>query len=83
VFQIAAEVAAPLSQCKKVTMVTSGKGDVGASKLTGEVFDIIERLPKMVEGMTGVELSKVSTSIRSRSNVIVDKDYEGLDLKCV
>ena len=57
--QIAAEVAAPLAQCKKVTLVSSGKGDVGAAKLTGEVFDIIERMPKMVESMTGVDLSKV------------------------
>ena len=59
--QIAAEVAAPLAQCKKVTLVSSGKGDVGAAKLTGEVFDIIERMPKMVESMTGVDLSKVRT----------------------
>jgi hypothetical protein len=52
-------VAAPLSQAKKVTMVSSGKGDVGASKLTGEVFDIMERLPLVVQGMTGVDISKV------------------------
>jgi len=55
-------VAAPLTQCKKVTLVSSGKGDVGASKLTGEVFDIIERMPKLVEGMTGVDLTKVCLS---------------------
>jgi flotillin len=56
--KVAAEVAAPLSQAKKVTMVSSGKGDVGASKLTGEVFDIMERLPLVVQGMTGVDISK-------------------------
>ena len=44
-----------------MTLVSSGKGDVGAAKLTGEVFDIIERMPKMVESMTGVDLSKVRT----------------------
>ena len=32
--QVAAEVAAPLSQAKKITMASSGKGDVGVSKLT-------------------------------------------------
>jgi len=63
--QIAAEVAAPLAQCKKVTLVSSGKGDVGAAKLTGEVFDIIERMPKMVESMTGVDLSKIVKSASS------------------
>lgn len=56
---MAAEVAAPLSQTKKVVMVSSGKGDVGAAKLTTEVIEVMERLPKMVETMTGVDISKV------------------------
>jgi len=55
-----AEVAAPLSQTKKVTMVSSGKGELGAAKITGEVMDIVERLPQVVESMTGVDMSKVS-----------------------
>ncbi|XP_071948100.1 flotillin-1-like isoform X1 [Antedon mediterranea] len=56
--RVAAEVAAPLAQAKKVTMVSSGKGDVGASKLTGEVMDIMDRLPKLVQSMTGVDIHK-------------------------
>jgi hypothetical protein len=40
-----AEIAAPLAQTKKITMVSSGKGDVGVEKLTGEVLDIMEKLP--------------------------------------
>lgn len=58
--QIAAEISAPLSNCKKVTMVSSGKGDVGALKLTGEVMAIMEKLPKVVEGLTGVDIHRVS-----------------------
>jgi len=42
-----------------VKMVSIGKGDVGASKLTGEVLDVMERLPKTVEGLTGVDVTKV------------------------
>ena len=57
---MAAEVAAPLSQAKKITMVSSGKGDVGVSKLTNEVFDVMSKLPHVVEGMTGVDISKVT-----------------------
>ena len=57
--QIAAEVAAPLSQAKKVTMVSTGKGDVGAAKLTGEVLDVVEKMPLLVQNMTGVDISKV------------------------
>ena len=41
-------------------MVSSGKGDMGASKVTGEVLKIMESLPQVVESMTGVDISKVS-----------------------
>lgn len=56
--KIAAEIAAPLAQAKKITMVTSGKGDVGAAKLTSEVLEVVGKLPEMVENLTGVNISK-------------------------
>lgn len=60
--QVAAEVAAPLSQAKKVTMVSSGQSELGAAKLTGEVMEIITRVPSMVKNMTGVDVTKVGFS---------------------
>jgi hypothetical protein len=36
-WQVAAEVAAPLSQVKKITMVSDGTGEIGAGRITGEV----------------------------------------------
>lgn len=59
--KVAAEVAAPLSQAKKLTMVSSGNSEVGAAKLTGEVMEIITRVPGMVKNMTGVDVTKVNT----------------------
>lgn len=58
--QIAAEVAAPLSQCKKIVMVSNGKCDIGANKVTGEILEIVANLPKSVEALTGIDISKVS-----------------------
>ena len=58
-YQIAAEVAAPLSQAKKITMISSGKGDVGAAKLTSEVLEIVEKMPGVVQSLTGVDIAKV------------------------
>ena len=58
-FQVAAEVAAPLSQAKKITMVSSGQGDIGASKLTGEVLSIVSKVPEVVKNLTGVDIIKV------------------------
>ncbi|EEB17629.1 Flotillin-1, putative [Pediculus humanus corporis] len=56
--KIAAEVAAPLSQAKKITMVSSGGSEVGAAKLTGEIMSIVSRVPDVVKSMTGVDISK-------------------------
>ncbi|XP_018020903.1 flotillin-1 isoform X2 [Hyalella azteca] len=56
--KIAAEVAAPLSQAKKITMISSSKSEVGAAKLTGEVMDIVSRVPEMVHKMTGIDVAK-------------------------
>jgi len=43
----------------EVKMISIGDGDIGAAKMTGEVLDIMTRVPKMVNEMTGVDVSKV------------------------
>lgn len=56
--KMAAEVAAPLAQAKKITMVSSGDGEVGAAKLTGEVLDIMAKVPNLVKNLTGIDMAK-------------------------
>jgi len=55
--RIAAECSAPLLNCQKIRVVSSGQGDIGAAKLTGEIVDIMTRLPDLVEKNTGVSLT--------------------------
>jgi len=55
--QVAAEVSAPLANTEKITMVSTGDGPIGASKVTDEVLSIMNSLPTMVKGMTGVDIS--------------------------
>jgi flotillin len=55
--KIAAEVAAPLSQAKKISMVSDGSGEIGAAKLTGEVLTIMTSVPGMVKNLTGVDIT--------------------------
>ena len=59
--QMVAEVAAPLTEgTKGIKLVATGSdAQIGAAKLTGEVLDIVERLPQVINNMTGVDLSKV------------------------
>lgn len=56
--KIAAEVSAPMAQTNKITMVASGDGPVGASRVTSEVLDIMGNLPEVVEKMTGVNITQ-------------------------
>ena len=58
---MAAEVAAPISQVGKVTMVgfPDGKEGLGPARLTGEVLGIVEQIPLAVEQMTGHKVATV------------------------
>merc|ERR1719229_1301554 len=55
--QVAAEVSGPISQAKKITMVATGDGPVGANRMTGEVLEIMGSLPETVKKMTGVDIT--------------------------
>lgn len=55
--KLTAEVAAPLSQCNKIVMVSSGKSEIGASRLTGEILDIVAKVPQVVTQLTGVNVT--------------------------
>lgn len=57
---MAEEISKPLCEANKVTMVSSGGGEVGAAKLSCEVLDIMTRLPETVEKLTGVSISQVT-----------------------
>ncbi|KAG5856243.1 hypothetical protein ANANG_G00005980 [Anguilla anguilla] len=59
---IAEEISRPLCATQKLTMVSSGGSEVGAAKLTGEVLEIMTRLPAAVEKLTGVNISQVTGS---------------------
>jgi len=39
-------------------MVSSGSGEVGAAKLTGEVLSIVARIPELVKQMTNIDISR-------------------------
>ncbi|KAM5262471.1 flotillin-1 isoform 3-T3 [Ctenodactylus gundi] len=59
--QVAEEISGPLTSANKITLVSSGSGTVGAAKVTGEVLDILSRLPENVEKLTGVSISQVNS----------------------
>merc|ERR1712226_1014391 len=56
--QVAAEIAAPLNNAKKIDMIASGDGEIGASRVANEVLMIMQQIPKVVEGMTGIDITE-------------------------
>ncbi|NXK24640.1 FLOT1 protein, partial [Arenaria interpres] len=57
--QVAEAVAQPLLETKRVTLVAGGSGDIGVSRLPGEILDVVTRLPAAVEALTGVSVTQV------------------------
>merc|ERR1712236_55242 len=55
--KVAAEVAGPISETNKITMVSTGDGPIGASRVTNEVLEIMGSLPDTVKKMTGVDIT--------------------------
>ena len=62
--QMAAEVSAPLSKCDKITMVSTGDGEVGIAKLSNEIIRVIEGLPEIVTSLTGQDMKSYVSSKR-------------------
>ncbi len=57
---IAGKISEPLAKTEKIVIINSGNGPGGgASKLTGDVTQIISQLPPVLESLTGVKFEKL------------------------
>jgi flotillin len=58
--EVAGKVSEPLSKTEKIVIINSGNSSGGgASKLTGDVTQIISQLPPVLESLTGVKFEKL------------------------
>jgi len=55
--EIAKAISEPLSKLDKIVMIESD-GKLGASKITGQIAEILAQLPEVVESLTGADLKK-------------------------
>ena len=60
--KVAAEVASPLQKANKITMISDANSEIGASKLTQEVLDIMTMVPNTVAKATGVDVASQMTN---------------------
>ena len=58
--EIAGKISEPLSKTERMVIINSGNGSGGgASKITGDVTQIISQLPPVLESLTGVRFEKL------------------------
>jgi flotillin len=58
--EIAGKISEPLAKMEKMVIINSGQGPGGgASKLTGDVTQIVSQLPPVIESLTGIKFEKL------------------------
>ncbi len=58
--EVAGKISEPLSKTDKIVIINSGSGPGGgASKLTGDITQIISQLPPVIESLTGIRFEKL------------------------
>jgi flotillin len=64
--EIAGKISEPLSKTEKMVIINSGNGvGGGASKLTGDVTQIVAQLPPVIESLTGIKFEKLLEQVPS------------------
>jgi flotillin len=62
--QVVAAISEPLAKTDKIVVISNGSdGTVGASRLTGDIANIVSQVPATVEALTGVNLLEFIRSL--------------------
>ena len=68
---IAGRISEPLAKTEKIVIINSGSGPGGgASKLTGDITQIISQLPPVLESLTGVKFEKLLQQVPALRNAM-------------
>ena len=69
--EVAGKVSEPLSKTEKIVIINSGSGaGGGASKLTGDITQIISQLPPVIESLTGIKFEKLLAQVPALKNAM-------------
>ena len=58
--EVAGKISEPLAKTDRITIISSGDSTgAGASKITGDITNIMAQLPAVIESLTGVQLQRL------------------------
>ena len=76
--EVAGRISEPLSKTEKMVIINSGNGvGGGASKITGDVAQIISQLPPVLESLTGVKFEKLLEQVPALRKAMGKEDTKG------
>jgi flotillin len=76
--EVAGKVSEPLSKMDKMVIINSGNGPGGgASKLTGDITQIISQLPPILESLTGVKFEKLLEQVPALKKAMAKDEDTG------
>ncbi len=70
--EIAGKISEPLSKTEKIVIINSGGGGGGASKVTGDVTEILSQLPPVIESLTGIKFEKLIEQVPALKKAMGD-----------
>lgn len=56
---LARALAEPLAQVDRITIINTGSDSAGASKITGDVANMMAQIPPVVESLSGIDIRKL------------------------
>ena len=79
--ELAGKISEPLAKTEKIVIINSGNGPGGgASKLTGDVTQIVSQLPPVIESLTGIKFETLLQQVPAIRKAM-GKDDSGPDTK--
>src|SRR3989475_4397299 len=74
---VAGRISEPLAKMEKMVVINSGGGlGGGASKVTGDVTQIISQLPPVIESLTGIKFEKLLEQVPALKKAMAKGDAE-------
>jgi flotillin len=75
--ELAGKISEPLSKTERMVIINSGNGvGGGASKLTGDVAQIVAQLPPVIESLTGIKFEKLLEQVPALRKSLAKSEAE-------
>src|SRR5437870_1477709 len=75
---VAGKISEPLSKTEKIVIINSGNNPGGgASKVTGDITQIVSQLPPVIESLTGIKFEKLLEQVPALKKAMGKDDTDG------